>query len=615
MHNKVSDWGKRSCLLAAACLLLACSKTHPRVPEEGSLLGYEVKPGSSKPGLEDSETLEQSSRSLHEFLMGELAYQEEEFDEALRHFERAKNFAGDAAGAAVVHARLADLYVRSARLEDALREVRQARTEDEEKLSYAVLEAGILESLGRSQEALDVLRETVRRHPDDVRPKLLMANLLVRMKEYQAVIVLLQPELKKGHEQRAILATMIAGSLEAQGKGKQAKTFLLAEYEATNKNVDVGHQAIRLLAQEGDVAALRSFCERMQKDHPQDPLARRVLSELALSEKNAASAVKQLEALEGLSQDTEDSRYRLALVYAEQREWALAEQELHLVLAKNMQHVRARYILASVLSATGRNSEALAELQRIPSDSEMGDKARLLEGFIYRQINKPQEALQSLRKAHELQPDNTKTISYLILALREENKLGEASKVLAQAIQRKPHSASLRYQHAMLLSELGEIEEAEESAREAIRLDPKHADALNFLAYSIAERSEDADELAEAMSLIERALVKRPGDGYFLDTKGWILFQQKKFAEAVQVLELAVAASQEDPVILEHYGDALRTFHRASEARKAYERAIDRLRGNKRISEEEKKLLQRVGEKLEDLRKTYPEQFGGKRVP
>ena len=55
------------------------------------------------------------------------------------------------------------------------------------------------------------------------------------------------------------------------------------------------------------------------------------------------------------------------------------------------------------------------------------------------------------------------------------------------------------------------IDEVVQEMEEAIRLNPAHADALNYLGYSYAEREV---KLNEAVTLIRQALTIKPENGY-----------------------------------------------------------------------------------------------------
>jgi tetratricopeptide (TPR) repeat protein len=86
---------------------------------------------------------------------------------------------------------------------------------------------------------------------------------------------------------------------------------------------------------------------------------------------------------------------------------------------------------------------------------------------------------------------------------------------------------------------------------------------LNYLGYSWVDQNIN---VKQAMSLIRRAVDKRPQDGYFVDSLGWAYYRQKQFDQAVKHLEHAVELKPDDPVINDHLGDAYWKVGRKLEA-------------------------------------------------
>jgi tetratricopeptide (TPR) repeat protein len=108
--------------------------------------------------------------------------------------------------------------------------------------------------------------------------------------------------------------------------------------------------------------------------------------------------------------------------------------------------------------------------------------------------------------------------------------------------------------------------------RQAISLNPSHADALNFLAYTWAERREN---LAEALALAEMADALKPDQGYILDTVAWVHYRMGQPQKALPLLKRAVPLSRRDPVVLDHLGDVLAALDRKQEALDAYRQALE----------------------------------------
>ena len=108
--------------------------------------------------------------------------------------------------------------------------------------------------------------------------------------------------------------------------------------------------------------------------------------------------------------------------------------------------------------------------------------------------------------------------------------------------------------------------------RKAIELNDRHARALNYVGYTMAEEGKNLDE---AERLIRRALAVEPYSGYILDSLGWIYYQRGQYELAFNYLKRAAATGDEDPVIFEHLGDAAMKLGRYELARKAYEKALE----------------------------------------
>jgi Flp pilus assembly protein TadD len=114
------------------------------------------------------------------------------------------------------------------------------------------------------------------------------------------------------------------------------------------------------------------------------------------------------------------------------------------------------------------------------------------------------------------------------------------------------------------------FEDSIKQMKRVLEIDPEHAEALNFIGYSYAERG---IHLAEAEKLIRQALILKPDNGYILDSMGWVYFKQNRIEQAIRYLKEADKRIPDDPTIAEHLGDALRKAGRFQEALDAYRRA------------------------------------------
>ena len=128
--------------------------------------------------------------------------------------------------------------------------------------------------------------------------------------------------------------------------------------------------------------------------------------------------------------------------------------------------------------------------------------------------------------------------------------------------------------------------------QKVIDANPHNASALNFLGYTYAEQNKNLDE---AEILVRKAIEVKPNDGYITDSLGWVLFQQGRIAEALKTLEKADRLAPDEPVILEHLGDAYLKNAEKQKALEVYQRALESDR------EEDEEIKDRLRKKIEQL--------------
>ena len=57
--------------------------------------------------------------------------------------------------------------------------------------------------------------------------------------------------------------------------------------------------------------------------------------------------------------------------------------------------------------------------------------------------------------------------------------------------------------------------------------------------------------------MLEKANQLKSNDPYIIDSLGWALFKLERYKESKEYLQLAVRLMPEDPIVNDHYGDAL----------------------------------------------------------
>jgi tetratricopeptide (TPR) repeat protein len=160
------------------------------------------------------------------------------------------------------------------------------------------------------------------------------------------------------------------------------------------------------------------------------------------------------------------------------------------------------------------------------------------------------------------------------LAWLDAGAAREAIPLLEEALAERPAEVALRFWLGVAHESAGDLDAALGHMNALLAIEPDHADALNFVGYSWADRGERLDE---AEALLRRALELRPATPAYLDSLGWVYFRKGDVARAVEALERADRLGGPEPTVLEHLGDAYRLAGRASDAATAYQSALSAL--------------------------------------
>jgi len=127
----------------------------------------------------------------------------------------------------------------------------------------------------------------------------------------------------------------------------------------------------------------------------------------------------------------------------------------------------------------------------------------------------------------------------------------------------------------------GEFAKSVETLESLLKIAPDNANGLNTLGYMLADRGE---RLEYAKGLIERAVELEPNNAAFLDSYGWVYFRLEEFDKALVYLKRA-AELDNDPVILDHLGDAYEATGDLEKARRWWQEALVNDPDNEKIKQ------------------------------
>jgi len=331
------------------------------------------------------------------------------------------------------------------------------------------------------------------------------------------------------------------------------------------------------------IAGLDDFVER----NPEANEARLMLARLLIGEKRYEEARRHFDRLIKDNPENPNVIYPAAMLSLQQGDAKAGVEQLEKLLTTDFKDKSTvHFFLGQLEQEQKRLDAALAHYQQVTSGNQY-IAARARSAQILLQQGKAAEASELLRNTRG---GSAEERTQLTLAeaqlLRDAGRNGEAYEVLAQALNVQPDNPDLLYDAALTAERDGRPELLESHLQHLLTLHPDHAHALNALGYSWADRNQ---RLAEAYSLITRALTLQPDDPFITDSLGWVQYRLGLLAEARASLERAYRIKA-DPEIAAHLGEVLWNLGQREEARKLLADAARQFPGNEVLSGVIKKL-------------------------
>lgn len=211
------------------------------------------------------------------------------------------------------------------------------------------------------------------------------------------------------------------------------------------------------------------------------------------------------------------------------------------------------YYLGQTAEQMKQADEAVGHYAEVKSGNYLVS-ARARQAALLARADRLDAALDLLAgTSGEDEAQNVRLVQARAELLRQAGRHADEFAALDEGIKRFPESPDLLYDRAMAAEKINRLDVLEADLRRVMVLRPDDAQAYNALGYTLADRT---DRLAEALVLIERALALAPEDPFILDSMGWAQFRSGNLAGAQDYLERAFKL-RADPEIAAHLGEVL----------------------------------------------------------
>lgn len=565
---------------------------------------------------------EDLANAQHNYVMGELALKNHDFDAAIDYFNEALVHSSE--DSVTLRTRLAQLNIKQGKLDVALTHVDAAIKSQPQNGLLKRMKAGILATTGELDAAISIYKNLIDEHisssaissnakqdsnkstikllnagpPEEI--VLLLGNLYSLNNQIDEAIHLLTNfhATQSSSPKNSGFMLHLIGKLYAQKKDfakslQYLDKALNDSSTSTAKREPILLDKARVHAVNKNTEAAKEVCREILKINPESQDAQKLLGQLLVKENKIDEAIEAFEHVDEMETTPGEARLHIALLKMQKQDFEDASLDLELIIGSNPTNYKAHYYLASSYAGLNKVDRAINQIKQIPIDSEVFLESRTFGAFLFQRDGRFAEAASLLREAAEKKPDDVRLLSLLVNLERQAKNNRGAIEVLEQMIELAPDNANFHFTLGALYDELDDKTESEMSMRRAIALNPKFADALNYLGYTLAERGENLDEAEE---LVVRALEEDPENGYYLDSLGWVYYQRGEYEKAKVKLEKAVKITDNDPVILEHLGLAYLKLGDDREAARIFRLALESA-----LEDEDKLDDEELPERLEEL--------------
>jgi predicted O-linked N-acetylglucosamine transferase (SPINDLY family) len=246
--------------------------------------------------------------------------------------------------------------------------------------------------------------------------------------------------------------------------------------------------------------------------------------------------------------------------------------------------------LGAALKQLGRNIEALETMKKAAALAPNDVESIFNLGVTLQELKRLEEAADCYRQALIIDPGYADAALNLGVALNNMGHLDEAEEYLRRALQIKPTSAAAHSNLGATLMDLGRLDEAVTSYRRSLEIAPNIATAHHNLGMTLQKLG----HLQDAEASFRHALRIDSNDAKTHNNLAIVLQELGRLDEADAHFQLALQITPDNACTLSNRGNLLRNMGRLKEAELCYRRSLE-------FAPEDINTLSGLGTTLQDL--------------
>jgi tetratricopeptide (TPR) repeat protein len=472
----------------------------------------------------------------YEFLLAKMAAASGDFDEALRHMDRA--LAKSASDPVLMYER-AMIYIDAGRIDRAEAELRAVLAKnpdfyDANRILGRVLLDRSNGDKERMEEALKYLEAAYKASPDDLTSGVAVSQILTTLGRQEDAERVLATLVERAPDQRSLNYTY-AQVLTKVGRGSESRKYLERAVAIDPTFGPAITQLLDIYQQEGEWQKAADLLEPLIAEDPMNLEMQRQQAYFLLRAGDSRNARDRFKSLVAADPKDTRSQFYLAEALNDVEEYAEAEKIFRQLSAADPND--ADFVASLGLSLGGQKKweDAAAtfnHLLRMPNvpDNLMA-MANTQLAFIELQRGNHTASVEMAKSAlvfHD--KPNNQAINIAIEALKKDKKYAEAVTLMDGLVTKFETDPFVNAKYVEALVRAGQKEKAREHAVAQTKIGPRnamaaaeayvqlqdHADAITVMKAAVAGRPDDVDLLFELGSVYERADDRKAAEGIFL---------------------------------------------------------------------------------------------------
>lgn len=466
----------------------------------------------------------------------------------------------------------------------------------------------LMKSLGQAyssrndaDRAIGVFKRIVILDPEDTESILHLSVLYGSIRNYESARKNLRGLM--GSEREAATSALYYVGVLALGSGdlKDAERIFLETKKFGHESDGLYLNLGAIKDKQNDIRKAEKYYLKALELNRENLAAMENLTQLYIKSGREKEALALLDDMEKAKPGDLNVMKRRALLLMNIKDFTAASEILKGIIIKAPEEMTFRYYLGLAYEESGKYDQAIIEYKKIMAAQPGNIKPYLNLGYLYTEMELYDEAEEVYSALLEVAEPMAEYYVYLgrVHILRNDYKAAED--VMEKGLSKFADSDDLHFNMAVLLEREDRFDDMVFHLKRAIDLNPGHADAMNFLGYSYAEKGTN---LKEALRLINSSLALKPDNGYITDSLGWTYYMMGQYEKALKVLKRATRIVDNDPVIFEHLGDVYNASSEQDKAVNAWKRSLEVLDPEDFGEPDASDLRKRVRDKIRQTGKT-----------